>query len=116
MDIAKVILNLKTDYLENKVQHSEFVDFMEQVKNPYLVLICCILSLRTNDKITIGATKRMLKIADNPFAMAKVKPEDLQEAIYPVGFYKNKAQQIIDLSVKIAENNGIVPDEIEELI
>ena len=116
MDIDKIVLNLKNDYLENRVQHSEFVDFMENIKDPYLVLICCILSLRTNDKITIKATKRMLELGSNPQDFSKVDLKTLQEAIYPVGFYQNKAKQIIDLSREIIEKyNSKVPNTIEEL-
>ena len=117
MDIDKIIDCLVKDYKTNKVQHTEFVDFMENVKDPYLVLICCILSLRTNDKTTIGASKRMLELAKTPYEMQNVKVEDLVSAIYPVGFYKNKASQIIELSKIIVEKyNGLVPKEIEELI
>ncbi len=116
MDIDNIYSVLQKAFNENKLIHSEFVDFMENVKNPYLVLICCILSLRTNDKITIGAAKRMLELAKTPLEMTKVSCEELQKAIYPVGFYQNKASQIIELSKEIAEKyKGEVPDEIDEL-
>ena len=116
MDIDNIVLNLKNDYLEGRVQHSEFVDFMENVKDPYLVLICCILSLRTNDKITIKSTKRMLELGSTPQDFSKIDLKTLQEAIYPVGFYQNKAKQIIDLSREIVEKyNSKVPNTIEEL-
>lgn len=116
MDIDNIYSVLQKAFDENKLIHSEFVDFMENVKNPYLVLICCILSLRTNDKITIGAAKRMLELAKTPLEMTKVSCEKLQKAIYPVGFYQNKASQIIELSKEIAEKyKGEVPDEIDEL-
>ena len=116
MDFNKIALNLKNDYLENKVQHSEFVDFMEKIKDPYLVLICCILSLRTNDKITIGAALRMLELGKTPQDFAKLDIETLAKAIYPVGFYKNKASQIIELSQEIIKkHNSKTPDSIEEL-
>lgn len=116
-NIDEIVLALEDDYKNNKVEHSEFVDFMENVKDPYLVLICCILSLRTNDKTTIKATRNMLKLAKIPSEMMKVDVEELANAIYPVGFYKNKAQQIIDLSSEIVEKyNNKVPDSIEELI
>lgn len=97
-------------------QRSDFVQLMEEFNDPYLVLIGCILSLRTNDKTTYPATLRMLKLADNPAQMAKVNLKDLEKAIYPVGFYKNKAKQIIELSEIIANDlNGKVPDTIEDL-
>ena len=113
MSIDKIVENLKT---ANQTR-SEFVELMEQFKDPYLVLIGCILSLRTNDKTTYPATLRMLDLAKTPEQMAKVKVEDLAQAIYPVGFYENKAKQIIELSRQIVEElDGKVPDEIEDLI
>lgn len=111
--IDKIVESLKTA----NQPRSEFVELMEQFNDPYLVLIGCILSLRTNDKTTYPATLRMLELAKTPEQMSKVKVEDLAKAIYPVGFYENKAKQIIELSRKITEEmNGRVPDEIEDLI
>ena len=96
---------------------SEFVELMEQFNDPYLVLIGCILSLRTNDKTTYPATLRMLELARTPEQMSKISPKVLAKAIYPVGFYENKARQIIELSRQISEElNNKVPDEIEDLI
>ena len=97
-------------------QRSEFVNLMEGFHNPYLVLIACILSLRTNDKTTYPATLRMLELAKTPQKMMNISEGDLANAIYPVGFYKNKAKQIIELSKTIVEKlNGKVPDTIENL-
>jgi endonuclease-3 len=111
-DIDTVVQKLK----DANQPKSEFVHLMDSFNDPYLVLIGCILSLRTNDKTTYPATLRMLKLADNPKDMAKVKIEELAKAIYPVGFYENKAKQIIELSRQIVEElGGKVPDEIEDL-
>ena len=103
--------------LENAKQpQSEFVRLMDSFDDPYLVLIACILSLRTNDKTTYPATLRMLKLAKTPDKMMKVNVKDLEKAIYPVGFYKNKAGQIIELSKLLVEKyNGKVPCDIDEL-
>ena len=112
-DIDTVVQKLKNA----KQQKSEFVGLMDSFQNPYLVLIACILSLRTNDKTTYPATLRMLKLADNPHDMKKVGVNELSKAIYPVGFYENKAKQIIELSRIIDEElEGKVPDEIEDLV
>ncbi len=95
---------------------SEFVHLMDSFNDPYLVLIACILSLRTNDRTTYPATLRMLALAKTPQDMAKTDVNDLAKAIYPVGFYENKAKQIIELSRQITEDlGGKVPDEIEDL-
>ena len=113
IDIDKIVSLLK----DAKQPQSEFVKLMDSFKNPYLVLIACILSLRTNDKTTYPATLRMLELAKTPDEMKNVSVEDLSKAIYPVGFYDNKARQIIELSKTIDEELcGKVPDEIEDLI
>lgn len=112
-DIDKIVKLLKAA----KQPQSEFVKLMDSFKNPYLVLIACILSLRTNDKTTYPATLRMLELAKTPKEMKNVSVEELAKAIYPVGFYENKAKQIVEFSKIIDEElNGVVPDEIEELI
>ena len=113
IDIDKIVSLLK----DAKQPQSEFVKLMDSFKNPYWVLIACILSLRTNDKTTYPATLRMLELAKTPKEMKNVSVEELSKAIYPVGFYENKARQIIELSKTIDEElNGQVPDEIEDLI
>lgn len=117
VDIDYIIKNLKNDNSTNAVVRTEFVEFMEKVADPYLVLICCILSLRTNDKTTYPCSMRMLELGKTPQEIMALDVKVLSDAIYPVGFYKNKAQQIIDLSREIVEKyNAKVPDSIDELI
>lgn len=112
IDIDSVVKGLK----KAKQPQSDFVNLMDSFKDPYLVLISCILSLRTNDRTTYPATLRMLKLAKTPKEMANVKCEDLEKAIYPVGFYKNKAHQIIELSKILVEKyDSKVPCDIDEL-
>lgn len=96
---------------------TEFVQFMEGAKDPFIILIACILSLRTNDKTTYPATVRMLKLGKTPEDFLKVSQVDLENAIFPVGFYKNKAKQILQISDELVKkHNSIVPNTIEELI
>ena len=92
ININKIVQTLK----DANQPRSEFVHLMDSFNDPYLVLIGCILSLRTNDKTTYPATLRMLELAKTPQEMKDVKAEDLAKAIYPVGFYENKAKQIIE--------------------
>ena len=111
-DIDKVVEILE----KSKQPKSEFVKLMDDFKSPYIVLISCILSLRTKDQTTYPATLRMLKLAKTPQEMMNVKVEDLERASYPVGSYKNKAKQIIELSKELVEKyNGKVPCDIDEL-
>lgn len=111
--IDKIVQKLK----DAKQKRSEFVNLMDSFNDPYLVLIACILSLRTNDKTTYPATLRMLELARTPKEMKRVGVNELAKAIYPVGFYENKAKQIIELSRQIDEElGGVCPCEIEDLI
>ena len=112
INIDKIVELLK----KAKQPQSDFVKLMDSFKDPYLVLIACILSLRTNDKTTYPATLRMLELGKTPKDFANCDVKELEKAIYPVGFYSNKAKQIVELSKILVEKyNSKVPDSIEEL-
>ncbi len=116
LDIDSIIEALINDNKTNSVVQTEFVKFMEKVGDPYIVLICCILSLRTNDKTTYPSSIRMLKLGKTPKEISKLDVDVLADAIYPVGFYKNKAKDIIELSKILVEKyNSKVPFDIDEL-
>lgn len=86
-------------------------------KDPYRVLISCLLSLRTKDKVTEGASTKLFSLADNPYSMLKLSPAKIMKAIYPVGFYRRKAEAVrIITKILIEKHNGIVPDKIDELL
>lgn len=85
--------------------------------NPYKVLVACVLSLRTRDEVMIPASERLFAVADTPQKMVKLSSEAIAELVFPVGFYKTKAQSIVDFSRKLLEDyGGQVPDTIEELL
>ncbi len=112
-NIDKIIQALKDANLPQR----DFVKMMETFHDPFKVLICCILSLRTNDLTTYPCSLRMLEIGTKPEDFINVDVETLAKAIYPVGFYKNKAQQILDISRDLVENYGSkVPASIDELV
>ena len=112
-NIDKIIKGIKDANLPQR----DFVKMMETFHDPFKVLICCILSLRTNDLTTYPCSLRMLELGTTPQDFLKVDVETLAKAIYPVGFYKNKAQQILDISKELVENyDGKVPASIDELV
>jgi endonuclease-3 len=85
--------------------------------DPYRVLISTILSLRTQDQTTAKASKRLFDLADTPQAMVQLDRQTIEQAIYPVGFYRTKAPQIVDISQRLLDEfDGMVPDDIETLI
>lgn len=86
-------------------------------KSPFLVLISCIMSLRTKDETTLPASERLFKIADTPQKMIKLTPKQIEKAIYPVGFYITKAKNILGICQDIIEKfDGEVPNDIDTLL
>jgi endonuclease III len=86
-------------------------------KDPFLVLIGTVLSLRTKDEVTAQACKRLFAKADTPEKMLKLSEEEIEKIIYPVGFYRIKSRNILKICLKLtAEFNSIVPDEIDTLL
>ena len=89
----------------------------ETYESPFRVLISCILSLRTQDATTAKASHRLFAVADSPQATLKLTAKEIETLIYPVGFYKTKAKNILDICrTLINQYNGNVPDEIDELL
>lgn len=112
-DIEKVVQILKERYYDKT---SALMD-VSNMKDPFKVLISCLLSLRTKDDVTAKATKRLFERAKTPEEMVRLKKEELEAAIYPVGFYHRKAEQILEIShVLIEKYDSHVPDEIDELL
>lgn len=84
---------------------------------PFQILISTILSLRTKDEITYPTAYKLFQIAGKPEDFLRLSLEEIEKLIYPVGFYRNKAKVIKEISRIIIENyNGCVPDNINELL
>ncbi len=85
--------------------------------DPFKVLISCILSLRTQDRVTGEASQRLFHLGQTSEALSKLSVKRIEKAIYPVGFYRVKARRIRDLSKEIAHKyKGKVPNTLEELL
>jgi endonuclease-3 len=86
-------------------------------REPFLVLIGCILSLRTKDETTAQAAARLFARARSPQAMIALEPKEIERLIYPVGFYRVKARVIREVCRAIIERfAGRVPDTLEGLL
>jgi endonuclease III len=89
----------------------------EASDSPFKVLISCILSLRTQDSTTAQASRRLFALADSPETMMRLSAKNIEQAIFPVGFYRTKAKTILEICGILNEKyRGRVPDEIDELM
>jgi endonuclease-3 len=98
--------------------HVPWLDHMASAdRDPFKVLVSCILSLRTKDEVTGEASRRLFAIAGTPETLAKLPVKKIEKTIYPVGFYRVKAGRISEISKVIIEKyHSRVPDSIDELL
>lgn len=86
-------------------------------RDPFRVLIACLLSLRTKDETTGPAAERLFALADTPGAMLRLAPSSIERAIFPVGFYRTKARVLLGVCRDLLERfDGRVPDTIDALL
>ena len=88
-----------------------------KTRDPFRILVSCILSLRTKDAVTKTASERLLQIASTPEDIARMEPTFIEQLIYPVGFYRRKAVTLVAIArLLLSSFNGVVPDSIDGLL
>ena len=86
-------------------------------RNPFLVLVSCILSLRTKDAVSLAASHRLFAQAQTPQALIRLPQKTIETLIYPTGFYRTKAKQLLALCAILLEKyDGRVPSTEKELM
>jgi endonuclease-3 len=108
-------------YLLKKQVKGLHIPWLEQMASsgtdPFRILVSCLLSLRTQDKTTAMASEKLFSLASTPEGVSSLSVKEIRDAIYPVGFYKIKAERIRALSETLVERyHGKVPDTIDELL
>jgi len=85
--------------------------------DPFHILIATIISLRTKDEVTLAASRRLLEIADTPHALLRLPETRISELIYPAGFYRTKARNMLRCAeILVREYDGRTPDTAEKLL
>ncbi len=85
-------------------------------KDTYTLLVAVLLSAQCTDERVNTVTPTLFALADNPFDMAKVPVEKIQEIIRPCGLSPQKSKAISVLSqMLVDEHNGEVPDDWDAL-
>ena len=88
-----------------------------RTRDPFQILISCLLSLRTKDQVTGQASGRLFARARTPQQMLALPLKSIRKLIYPVGFYRTKAQRIHQICQHLLGRFlGKVPDTLEELL
>jgi endonuclease III len=89
----------------------------EQAEDPFQILIATMLSARTQDPTTHAASTRLFKAARTPRAMARLPVREIERLIYPVSFYRNKAEYVKGICQMLVKRfGGEVPRTMDALL
>ncbi len=101
----------------HKFKQPIVTEVAERDEDPFLVLVSCILSLRTRDAVTDIVSRKLFSIANTPKKMSQLPLKKIENVVKSVNYYKTKARRIKEISFKlIKEYNGKVPDNFDELM
>jgi endonuclease-3 len=107
--LARAIRGLELPAVE-KISQSEAGD-------SFRILIATLLSARTQDATTHAAARRLFQRARTPRTMAALSVREIERLIYPVSFYRNKAEHVQGCCRTLVErHSGVVPKTMKELV
>jgi len=114
-DISRIIGTLKREL--DKWETPIVTLMAEEGRGAFQILISTILSSRTKDDVTAAASERLFHLASTPEKMLRLSEEKIRKAIYPVGFYKTKARNILRACRDLLDfYQSRVPDSLDELL
>lgn len=115
-DRAIAIMEILKKATKGMEQPASSVIVEKYGRDPYLVLISCLLSLRTRDPVSLAASIRLFEYAKTPQEMLKISTAKIEKLIYPTGFYRRKAKLLHEVSHDLLNRfKGKVPPNLEEL-
>ena len=86
-------------------------------RNPYELVVATVLSAQTTDERVNMVTPELVRRWPAPADLAKADPAEVEEVIFPTGFFRNKAKSIIGLAQALDERfNGEVPTALDDLV
>jgi endonuclease-3 len=84
-------------------------------RDPFTLLVAVVLSAQTTDKKVNAVTPRLFARAATPEAMAALQVDEIRDVIRELGLAPQKAKNLKQLSRRLAERGGTVPETYEEL-
>ena len=116
-ELQKLSKQGRADYIREKLQQLyPSPPIPLEHKDAYTLLIAVLLSAQCTDARVNTVTPALFKLADNPYDMAKVPVEKIQEIIRPCGLSPQKSKAISVLSqMLVNEHDGKVPNDWEAL-
>jgi endonuclease III len=101
--------------LEQTYPYHPMADVTEQ--DPFKVLVCCLLSIRSPDTVTMPACVRLFLVADSPEKLLALPDESFAALIEPVQYYRNKVGIVKSVCRELLSHfDGKVPTTLKELL
>jgi 2-C-methyl-D-erythritol 2,4-cyclodiphosphate synthase len=86
-------------------------------RDAWAVLLSTILSLRTKDKVTLAANKRLLEKAPVPAEFLALPTEEAERLVFPAGFYRTKVANLQKISrILLEKYGGKIPADMDALL
>jgi endonuclease-3 len=86
-------------------------------KDPFYVLISCLLSLRSRDTVTLPISQNLFVRVTSPQEMLDIPLQELEEIIRPIGFFHQKARTLKHVSAELLHRfGGRVPNTETDLL
>lgn len=105
--------------------HDEYALLVEAIPNPQCalhftsplqLLIATVLSAQTTDKRVNSVTPELFRRYLNAADLAAANPQDVEDIIHPLGFYRSKTKHLLGLAAALDHDyGGIVPQSMDEL-
>lgn len=86
-------------------------------RDPFIILISCLLSLRARDTATYPVSRKLFAKVRTPQELLSIPIAELEGLFYTLGFYRKKAQTVRSVCKELIERfQGKVPPHEEELL
>jgi len=86
-------------------------------ETPFQLLVATILSAQSTDETVNKVTPAVFARYPDPAALAAADPGELEELIYPTGFFRQKGKSLRGMAQALVERfDGAVPGPIEDLV
>jgi endonuclease-3 len=116
MNITK-LLSVLRNYTADMPEPMSMTIQKEYHNDPFLILISCLLSLRSRDTVTLPVCRVLFARARMPQQFVAIDLATLESIIKPIGFYRQKARTLKSVSRDlIVRFGGQVPREESELL
>ena len=107
------LLRVATQYMQPPLINAIITEYGHDA---FLILIGCLLSLRSKDSTTIHVCRKLFDLAKTPEQLLKVPLPKLEKIIFKTVFYKNKAKTLHHVCHELLDRfDGKVPETFEEL-